>query len=246
MNNGFFLITGTSRGIGEALARTLLEQGSTVLGVSRTRSQALNFPKYHHLAFDLVNTPRLSEVMDEARAIAEDHRFDFLCLVNNASATEPIGPIEKCAPSEIDAHVGIGLIGPMILTSMFIRAFSDKEVRKKVAFVSSDPSFLGSSDNTSVYESCKAAINIFAQCVGLEQKDMPCEFEVVSIGPGMVDTSMQQIARSKTSLEFAGASFFQQAYLDGRLQVPARVAEKICTILGERYEPGKYVSVSDV
>ncbi len=245
MNDIFFLITGTSRGIGEALARTLLEQGSTVLGISRTRSQALNFPKYHHLIFDLRNTSRLSEIMDEAWAIAEDHRFSFLCLVNNASATEPIGPIDKCEPSEIDAHVRIGLIGPMILTGMFIRAFSDREIRKKVAFLSSNPAFFGSPD-VSVYEGCKAAINIFAQCVGLEQKDRPCGFEVVSIGPGMVDTSMQRAARSKSSIEFAGASFFQQAYLDGQLEAPARVAAKICTILRERYEPGKYVSVSDV
>ncbi len=245
MNEGFFLITGASRGIGEALARTLLEQGNTVLGVCRTRSQALNFAKYYHLAFDLRNTSRLSEVIDEARAVVDNHAFDFLCLVNNASATEPIGPIEKCEASEIDAHVRIGLIAPMILTSLFIRALSDRDVRKKVAFVSADPAYFGSPD-TSVYESCKAAINIFAQCVGLEQKDKPCGFEVVSIGPGMVDTSMQQAARSKSSTEFAGASFFQQAYLEGELQAPAKVAEKICTILRERVEPGKFVRVSEV
>jgi len=32
MRNGFFLITGTSRGIGEALAQKILGKGNTVLG----------------------------------------------------------------------------------------------------------------------------------------------------------------------------------------------------------------------
>ena len=35
MENGFFLITGTSRGIGEALTQRILEDGNTVLGISR-------------------------------------------------------------------------------------------------------------------------------------------------------------------------------------------------------------------
>jgi short-subunit dehydrogenase len=35
MGNGFFIFTGSSRGIGEALSRKLLNEGNTVLGISR-------------------------------------------------------------------------------------------------------------------------------------------------------------------------------------------------------------------
>jgi len=42
------------------------------------------------------------------------------------------------------------------------------------------------------------------------------------------------------------ADFFKQAFEDGKLQEPSKVAEKIYTILENKYEQGKYVSVSEV
>ena len=59
---------------------------------------------------------------------------------------------------------------------------------------------------------------MFAQCVGLEQKDKAHGFGVISIGPGMVDTSMQLAVRSKTSDEYAMADFFKKAFEAGKLQ----------------------------
>jgi benzil reductase ((S)-benzoin forming) len=245
MGNGFFLITGTSKGIGEALAQKLLEKGNTVLGVARGRSEALKFTKYHHLSFDLANTSRINQIMEKVDEVVDNQRFDFICLVNNASAAEPGGAIEKCPAEEIDSHVKIGLIAPMILTSQFIRRFSDSETRKKVVFISSGAAFtpfLGDS----IYCSTKAGINMFAQCVGQEQKDKDYSFEVITIGPGMVDTYMQQVARSKTVEEYASADYCRQAFKQGMLDKPESVAEKIYNILDNHYDQGQYVKVSDV
>ena len=158
---------------------------------------------------------------------------------------EPLGPIEECPASEIEAHLQSGLIAPMLLTSMFMRRFRDQKVRKKVVFISSGAAF-DAIPGSSAYCSSKAGITMFAECIGLEQENNQNEFEVNSIGPGMVDTSMQRTVRSKPSDEFAMADFFKQAFEDGRLREPVEVAEKIYTILGNQYEQGKYVSVSEV
>jgi benzil reductase ((S)-benzoin forming) len=206
MENGFFLITGASKGIGEALAEKILENGNTVLGVSRNRSDRLKSTQYYHLSFDLTNTTRIGQIMGKVNEIVNNRGFDFVCLVNNASAVEPIHSIEKCPPTEIEAHVRVGLIAPMILTSMFIRKFSGDRIRKKVVFISSGAAFTALPDE-SIYCSSKAGIKMFAQCIGLEQKNRENGFEVLSIGPGMVDTSMQQAVRSKTSDEFAMLSY---------------------------------------
>jgi benzil reductase ((S)-benzoin forming) len=245
MGNGFFLITGTSRGIGEALARKILDEGNAVLGISRNRSGNLKFTNYYHLPFDLTETSRIGQIMEKVNEIVDNQSFDFVCLINNASAVKPIGPIEKCPATEIEAHVKIGLLAPMILTSMFVQRFSNEKIRKKIAFISSGAAFTPLPDE-SIYCASKAGMHMFAQCVGIEQKNKDDGFEVISIGPGMVDTSMQLAARSKTSDEFAMADFFKQAFEDGRLQEPSKVAEKIYTILGKEYEQGKYVSVSEV
>lgn len=245
MRNGFFLITGTSRGIGEALAKTLLEKEYIVLGVSRNQPDTLNSTKYYHLSLNLSEISRIGQIMIKVNEIVKNYNFDFVCLVNNASAIEPIGPIEKCAAIEIESHFDIGLIAPILLTSMFIQRFNEENIRKKVAFISSRAAFTPFAEN-SIYCSSKAGINMFSQCLGLEQKEKENGFEVISIGPGMVDTSMQLTFRSKTIEEFAKVDYFRQAFEDGKLQAPIKVAEKIYTILINKYEQGKYVSVSEV
>ena len=240
-----FVITGTSRGIGAALALRIVQDGHTVLGVSRAKPDPLPPGDYHHQGFDLTRTERIGDIVRQAGEIFDAGRFDFLCLVNNASATEPVGPIEKCAGTSIDDHLRIGLLGPMLLTSLFIQRFAEAPVRKKVAFISSGVAFKPLPDE-SVYCTAKAGLHMFAQCVGLEQQDRPGGFEVVSIGPGMVDTDMQRTVRSKPSDEFAMADFFKQAHAEGQLQDPADVAAKILALLERRTGQGQYVSVMDV
>jgi benzil reductase ((S)-benzoin forming) len=245
MENGFFLITGTSKGIGEALAHKLLEKGNTVLGVARGWSEALKFTKYHHLSFDLADTSRINQIMEKVDEVVDNQRLDFICLVNNASAAEPGGAIERCPAEEIDSHVKIGLIAPMILTSLFIIRFSESKIRKKVAFISSGAAF-APFPGDSIYCSTKAGIHMFAQCVGLEQKENEFGFEVITIGPGMVDTYMQQVARSKTVEEYASSDYCRQAFEQGMLDKPESVAEKIYNILDNQYDQGQYVKVSEV
>ncbi len=47
-------------------------------------------------------------------------------------------------------------------------------------------------------------------------------------------------------MDFFDYRNFQQAYEDDKLQEPGKVAEKIYTILGNKYEQGKYVRVNEV
>ena len=63
------MITGTSKGIGEALAQKILQEGNTVLGISRNRSEMLRSENYHHLSFDLNETSKMDPIMDEVNKI---------------------------------------------------------------------------------------------------------------------------------------------------------------------------------
>jgi len=68
MENSFFLITGTSKGIGDALAQNILKKGGTVLGVARGRSAALKSTQYHHLTIDLADaSQRTNRIHFEAK-----------------------------------------------------------------------------------------------------------------------------------------------------------------------------------
>ncbi len=242
MENGFYLITGTSRGIGETLAQALLEQGQTVLGVARSQSNKLTSSNYHHIRFDLSNTTEIDQLVDQAAAIVNRHEFDFLCLVNNASLLEPLKSIEACNSQEIDAHIRVGLIAPMVLTSAFMRAFAGLDVRKKIVFITS-----GAGSNpmqgASVYSTAKAGIDMFTRAVGVEQQDRENGFEVIAISPGMVETTMQKITRSKSTDEFASAERFRQAKQNGYVQEPDNVAGKILSMIDNKYDNGAIVHV---
>lgn len=245
MKNGFFLITGTSRGIGEALAHELLDAGHTVLGVSRRRSEALDSPRYHHHSADLTQMSAIDPVADRARKLVDRGKHGVLCLVNNAAVLEPLKSIERCTADEIDIHMRVGLIAAMLLTSAFIRVFADFQGRKKIAFVSSGAAFHAWPDS-SMYCSAKAGLTMFARCVGAEQEGREHGFEIVSLSPGMVETSMQQTARSKTAEEFAGADWFREAFASGRVQERGDVVGKMVKVLERRYGQGEFVSLSEV
>ena len=226
------------------MAQNILAKGGTVLGVARGRSAALKSAKYHHLTLDLADAPRLGQIMEKVDEIVDKQRFDFVCLVNNASAIESLGAIEKCPASEIEAHIRITLIASMILTSLFIRKFADGKMRKKVAFITGG-SASSAVPHESIYCGAKAGETMFAQCVGLEQKDKDYGFEVITIGPGMVDTHMHQVARSKNKEDYVWADLVKEVYEKGELQDPGKVAEEIYMILINKYEQGKYVQVSE-
>jgi len=245
MTNGLFLVTGTSRGIGEALAHALIERGNVVLGVARHRPASLHSPRYQHEDGDLADQATCEHLLARAAMLTAGHGFDFACLVNNASAVEPVGTIENCVPAQIEKHLRIGLVAPMVLTSLFMKVFANFSGRRKIAYISSGAA-VTPIPGESVYCAAKAGLNMFARCVGQEQAGRAEPFEMVAIGPGMVNTEMQESVRSRTREDFPMVDYFRKAHEDGILQEPATVAEQICRILDMRLEQGRFVNVGEV
>ena len=77
------IVTGTSSGIGETLARQLLERGWYVYGISR-RTTPVRAPQYTHLQFDLGDVTGLTAALDTKLApVVSDSAVTRLALVNN-------------------------------------------------------------------------------------------------------------------------------------------------------------------
>ena len=81
------VVTGASKGIGLAVARTLLAEGANVVAVSRGRGglDELRGPSLLHVAADLMDPDVPAAVMD--RAVAAFGGVDI--LVNNAGGQPP-------------------------------------------------------------------------------------------------------------------------------------------------------------
>jgi benzil reductase ((S)-benzoin forming) len=242
VNKSFFIITGTSRGIGEQLAKVLLERGSYVTGIARGMSSILDqYEKYRHIQFDLSDTLNIEHVMNKALLQIDIMDMDMICLINNAAMLEPLKSIDQCTSGEINKNLQISLIAPMILTSCFITQTNSYQSRRKIMNISS-----GSGNypapHMSVYCTTKAGINMFTQCVGVEQSRRDYPVEIISVDPGMVDTELQVIAREKDDHEFPLAKTFKLVHQTGQLQTKESICDLLIHIIDKRFDSGKLVS----
>ena len=78
----------------------------------------------------------------------------------------------------------------------------------------------------SVYSAAKAGLDVFSQCVGKEQGEDAFAVRVMSVWPGMIDTSLQEEARSANKDVFAASELFNRVKDKGMLASPATIAEK--------------------
>jgi len=85
-----FIITGTSKGIGEAIAVRLLERGDKVYGISRSKADSLaHLTGYTHVSFDLMQTARIEGMLHSILESINPEDFEMVCLINNASMLGP-------------------------------------------------------------------------------------------------------------------------------------------------------------
>ena len=245
MIEGHFIITGTSRGIGEKLARMLLENGNFVYGISRGDSNDLDaYKNYIHFNFDLSDVLGIEHLVSKIFDQVHINKTGLICLINNASMLEPLKSIEQCNAEEIRMNLQISLIAPMVLTSCFIKHTDNFQIRRKIINISSGSGTFPA-PGMSVYSTAKAGINMFTQCVGAEQSNRQYPIEIIAVDPGMVETEMQIVAREKDVQDFEMAKFFRQAHETGQLKSTEDVGKHLLNIIDKKFEPGKLVKYSD-
>lgn len=188
-------ITGASRGIGEAAARTLAGYGANVILTARSRAdieriaagigaQALALP---------CDVTSYQEVED---AVAETRRqFGGLdILVNNAGTIDPISRIEGSTPEAWGQVVDINLKGVYHCLRAAYPALKDsgKDSGKDfcgIAINISSGAATGALEGWSHYCATKAAVLALTRCAHKEWADQG--IRVVGLSPGTVATGMQ-------------------------------------------------------
>ncbi|WP_422660620.1 SDR family NAD(P)-dependent oxidoreductase [Paenibacillus sp. EC2-1] len=246
MSRNHFIITGTSRGIGNQLAKMLLENGNVVHGISRGDSPVLSeHENYTHHPFDLGQISSIQDLLLHIFSLMDLSNSEMICLINNAAMLEPLKTIDKCTPEEINLNLQTSLIAPIVLTSCFMNQTSEMHLRRKIVNISSG-SGTYPAPAMSVYCTAKAGINMFTACVGAEQANQLFPVEIVAVDPGMVETELQMIARGKADEQFEMAKYFRQAHDTGQLLSTETLGEHLLRIIEKKIEPGKLVAYSDI
>lgn len=231
MSTHVYIITGASSGLGAELSKQLLLEDNYVFCLSRTendnvKKEASGY-RYSFHSIDLSCAGSLNLIMQDIIATIDPSGIDSITLINNAASVSPIKDIQYCTQEEIMANIQLNLTTPIILISNFIKITSEWAVSRRVVNISS-----GSADypakSMSLYCSVKSALNMFSQCVGLEQEDKPNSVHIFAVDPGMMDTAMQNVARNS---DFELSEFFSKQKSEGNLSDPAHIATKIITLI---------------
>lgn len=230
--SGAAIVTGHTRGLGEAIARHLLAREFRVLGVARGKNPTLA-GEYSEALVEV--SLDLSDAAALERWLGENHIEKFVgaaemaVLINNAGLLEPIGPLQVQDPGKVLQAVAVNVGAVLALSAAFVRA-TESVGNRRILHISSGA---GSSAYAgwSVYCASKAALDHHVRAVTLDRTP---NLKIASVAPGVIDTDMQTLIRSTDQRNFPDRPRFEQLKREGRLRSPDDAGAEVVEYLLSR------------
>lgn len=183
------LVTGASRGIGQAIALELARRGATVIGTATTESGAAGITKYlseggfkgRGLVLDVARQESVDALLKDIEA----HEGTPLVLVNNAGITRD-NLLMRMKTEEWDEIVNTNLGSVFRMSKAVLRGMV-KARRGRIVSIASVVGTMGNAGQTN-YAAAKAGIVGFSKSLAREVGSRGITVNVVA--PGFIATDM--------------------------------------------------------
>lgn len=213
-------ITGTSKGLGKALAVQFLQKGCPVVGIGR--NNVISHPNYSFIECDLSDLEAVKNIR-----FHDDGTGGI--LINNAGVIGTIKRVSDLETSDLETVMKINTLVPMILSQRFLKdSMDDKE---SVILNISSGAASRSIPGWAAYCASKSALDRFSETLYLEETEKGRPIRVYSVAPGIIDTQMQQTIRSADQHDFSSLQTFRDLKENDELQSPEIVAKKVLHLL---------------
>jgi NAD(P)-dependent dehydrogenase (short-subunit alcohol dehydrogenase family) len=181
------VVTGASRGIGEAIARACIEGGARVALASRKQADldrvAQSLPPERAIAI-ACHTGKAQEVDDlMAKAIEKFGRVDG--VVNNAATNPYFGPLVDTPDSAIDKTFEVNVRGYLYVARAFVKHARTRQGGGSIVNVASVAG-TRAAPMQGIYGATKAAVISMTQTLAFELGGS--QIRVNAIAPGLVET----------------------------------------------------------
>ena len=215
------IVTGTTSGIGGAVATRLLDRGWDVVGIAR-RPSPFSHPRYRHHPLDLAAIPAQADELEEwlSAELGRAH-WERIGLVNNAALTGDLGPSEQIDAGGLLNLLAVNVVAPVWLMGWLVRR-APVAVPARIVNVSSGVA-RAAFPGLGAYAASKAALRMAGMVLAAELDSglgphAPTDLALLSYEPGIVDTAMQTGARELSPQQFPWEMF--RSFAEQDLLVP--------------------------
>jgi benzil reductase ((S)-benzoin forming) len=231
-----YVITGTSRGLGAALAEQVLAPDALLLAISRGTNPGLAAAcagrggRLEQWQLDLADPPAASRRLQRWLEQQPAGSVRTATLINNAGALAPAGPVDAVDDALLSSVLRVDLEAPILLCAAFLRATRAWPARRRVLNISS-----GAGRNAyagwAIYCAAKAALDHFSRAAALDEELRDNGARIVSIAPGVIDTAMQAQLRASDPSGFPDRQRFVDMHQRGELASPPAAAARVLAYL---------------
>ncbi|KJQ55496.1 SDR family oxidoreductase [Microbacterium sp. SA39] len=194
------LITGAGSGIGQVLARRLLERGDEVIAVARdagrAREIAAELPGISTLVADLSQPGRISW------ALSKQHLPERIDSLLHVAGVVDLGTVADLAPAIWEQQLAVNLVAPAELTRLLLPVL--RVSGGQVVFVNSGAG-LHAHAGWSAYAASKHGLKALADALRAEEAEHGVR--VTSIFPGRTATPMQERVHHQESADYDASRF---------------------------------------
>ncbi|HRW20513.1 MAG TPA: SDR family NAD(P)-dependent oxidoreductase [Bacteroidales bacterium] len=219
------LITGTSKGLGEGLARYYLNKGYIVIGLSRSSNTDLR--SYENFTYYSVDLSDLDSLPAKFKSIlVNTPKIDLAIL--NAGILGKIADMRESSLTNIKKVMDTNVWSNKILIDNLVKY----NIPNQIVAISSGAAISGSR-GWNAYSLSKAALNML---ISLYADEIP-EVHFSALAPGLVDTQMQEyISSLPEDKQFPTMQRLKKARGTADMPKPNNIAPKIAETINKIQE----------
>lgn len=230
LNGKKAIITGSTKGIGKAIALSLAAEGCQVVVTGRDKEQLETTVQEIKKASGTIAYPICIDLQKEGSAeqllqIGIEILGDIDILVNNAGIW-PTSYVTDMSKDEFEKTMYLNLEVPYLLSKNAANYFLERKKKGKIIHIVSQAAFHGSTTGHAHYAASKAGLVAFM--ISQAREVAKYGININAVAPGMVDTDMVRDNVLKNE------EYYKNRIPVGRLARPEEIANVVTFLASER------------
>ncbi len=222
------IITGVSRGLGQALSQTLADENTKLVGFGRTQG---DFSGTFHTC-DFTKPQLAASIFEQALQSEPLEDSESIAFIANAGRLGLLETAQHLDSFEIEETIAANLTQSALAASAFLRRVESIPIPKAFLQISSGAALPERPKASwSLYCATKAGQEQLVRTIAKEQETAKNPTAFININPGVMETAMQEQIRQTSPKAFPDVDRFIKLKEDGRIPTPDTIAQEIAKLL---------------